>query len=133
MAAPRVRGPYTVVVRFRAPVRQKWLDELANIGCESLAAIGSSTLVVNCPNKPILAKVQKLESVDRVNSYVLTIHISPWALSKLGAKADEGSIVDATAGLAGQVRDFGPRLKPRLGHAYSSAPRCSQPNQSRKQ
>ncbi|MEA3276495.1 MAG: S8 family serine peptidase, partial [Pseudomonadota bacterium] len=106
LAAPeRTRGPYTVAVRFRAPVRPDWLKAIAATGCESHGAIGSSTLVLSCPNKTSLAKLRKLASIARVSTYVPSIQISPDAFADVGTQADDAAIAAAAAKLAGAGGD----------------------------
>jgi serine protease AprX len=100
-AQPRTRGPYTLAVRFRAPVRPSWLKEIAAIGCESRGAIGRSTLVVSCPNKTSLEKLHKLSSVVRVSTYVPKIQISPETFADLGVQVDDAAIAAAARRLAG--------------------------------
>ena len=106
-AQKRKRGTFTVAARFRAPVRQEWIEKLYEIGCESLKAIGKSTLAVSCPNKASLKKLEKLKSVERVSSYVPRIHISPEALAQLVADPEDKDIADAVA----KLEEAGPEDK----------------------
>jgi serine protease AprX len=76
VTAPRPRGPYTVVVRFRYPVRRPWIDELEKIGCTKVDTIGSSTLVVSCPNKTCLKVLKKMANIAQLSDYVPTIQVS---------------------------------------------------------
>lgn len=77
VTAPKRRGPYTVVVRFRYPVRHPWIDELEKIGCTKVDTIGSSTLVVSCPNKTCLEGLKKMTNIAQLSEYVPTIQVSP--------------------------------------------------------
>jgi serine protease AprX len=96
----RTRGPYTVVVRFRAPVRQEWIEELKATGCESVGVLGSSTFVVRCPSKTSLAKLQSLPAVARISDYVPDIQVDPQFLGGLGVQADEEAVAQAAAKVA---------------------------------
>jgi len=100
VAAPRARGPYTLVVRFRAPVVQDWIEELEGTGCQVLDPIGSSTLVVRCPNKTSLSKLHKLSTVERISDYVPHIQLSPEVLRGLGMEPDEEAVSEALARVA---------------------------------
>lgn len=76
VTTPKRRGPYTVVVRFRYPVRRSWIDELEKIGCTNVDTIGSSTLVVSCPNKTCLKILKKMANIAQLSDYVPTIQVS---------------------------------------------------------
>lgn len=69
----RQRGPYTKVVRFRSTIRQEWLGYIEACNCLIYETLGSSTIVVQCPNKPSLAKVESFSYVEQVTDYVPTI------------------------------------------------------------
>lgn len=76
VTTPKHRGPYTVVVRFRYPVRRPWIDELEKIGCTKVDTIGSSTLVVSCPNNTCLKGLKKMANISQVSDYVPSIQVS---------------------------------------------------------
>lgn len=82
VSAPKRRAPYTVVVRFRYPVRRPWIDELERIGCIKFATIGSSTLVVSCPNKPCLRGIKKMANIAQVSDFVPTIQVGSIFIDK---------------------------------------------------
>lgn len=114
-AQAKRRGPYVVAVRFRAPVRPPWLDDIRAISCQSLAAIGSSTLVVSCPNRAGLKKLQSHSAVSRVSTYVPNIRINPESIAQLGAQSDAAAVKRAAAKLAGQGAAKGPVARPLAG------------------
>jgi serine protease AprX len=94
------RGPYYLAVRFRAPVRQQWIDELVRAtGCVSLGAIGSSTIVVRCTRKTSINDLQRAPTVGRVSPYVPQIGITTEFAEGLQAQADEADIAEAAARL----------------------------------
>lgn len=71
------RGPYTVAVRFDRPAADVADDCFECLGAEMLRPIGSRTVVVRCPNKDVLAKVEKLENVEQVQHFVPSVRLSP--------------------------------------------------------
>lgn len=71
------RGPYTVAVRFGRPAADIAHDCLDQAGAEMLRPIGSRTMVVRCSNKDILARVEGLASVERVQHFVPSVRLSP--------------------------------------------------------
>ncbi len=77
VAKPRKRGPYFRIVRFHGPVQEAWLQELEMIESEVCETIGSSTIVVKCPNKACLTKLRKLPNMEMENAYVPHIDLSP--------------------------------------------------------
>lgn len=94
------RGPYTKVVRFRYPVQSSDLAELEKIGCQVREAIGDSSVVVSCPNKPSVAKLQTLPKVAQVEEHIPTIRLTPEFFDDLGIEANESALADAVASLA---------------------------------
>ncbi|MFN8445627.1 MAG: S8 family serine peptidase [Caldilineaceae bacterium] len=101
------KGPYTLVVRFRAPVRQEWIDEIATTGCQYLEPIGSSTVVVRCANKRDRSKLEKLTSVTSITTYVPVIVISPDFFDNLGVDVDEKALAQALETLGNKPPDQG--------------------------
>ena len=99
VAEPEARGPYTRAVRFRAPVRSEWMAELQEIGCQIYGTIGSSTVVVQCPNKPVLAKLEKLPTIERITRYVLQINISEQFFETLDVDAGAAEVAAAARDL----------------------------------
>jgi subtilisin family serine protease len=83
VAEAPARGPYTVVVRFRAPVRRDWVAAVEAAGAVSHGPIGSTSLVVSCPNKATVKRLRELPSVEQVSDYVPTIRLSPASLQQL--------------------------------------------------
>lgn len=94
-----VRGPYTLVMRFRSPVRSEWLEEVTAIGCKHLGSLGSSSIVLHCPTKRIRARLGKLPYVAAVWSYLPEIKIAA-ILNPLGEETSEAMADPATAALA---------------------------------
>jgi subtilisin family serine protease len=101
VAASRPRGPYDLVVRFRAPVRQEWIDAVSATGCRPRAAIGSTTLVVQCPSKTSASRLRALPDVARVSDYVPQIQITPRFMQDLQVTPTAGAVADAARRRAG--------------------------------
>lgn len=99
-------GPQDVVVRFKAPVRPEWMAALAGAGAEVKRPIGDSAVVVTCPTRAVLAQVQGLAQVDRVDAHVPEIQVSPEFVQALGGPSDRKSLVQAAdqLGKAGRRR-----------------------------
>lgn len=70
------RGPYTVAVRFDRPLAEAASDRLEAVGAELLRPIGSRTLAVRCPNQQVLARVERVDSVEHVQHYVPTVRLT---------------------------------------------------------
>lgn len=87
VTAPKRRGPYTVVARFRHPVRRPWIDELEKIGCTRVDTIGSSTLVISCPNKICLKQLKKMQNIARISDYVPLIRVGSTFIDGMDSKA----------------------------------------------
>lgn len=73
--APR-RGPHTVKVRFRAPVREGWISELEDAGYTVHALLGGSEVVVAVRRKAALVKLASHPEVVSVTAYVPQVEIS---------------------------------------------------------
>ena len=99
-AEERSRGPYTRTVYFRYPVQQSGLEELENIGCEVREAVERQGVVVTCPNKTALAKLEQVTNVERVDPYVPSIQISPQFLQRAQIDADDPQAAIAAARIA---------------------------------
>ena len=84
--APKSRGPYTVVVRFRYPVRRPWIDELEKTGCTKVDTIGSSTLVVSCPNINCLKSLKKMANIAQLSDYVPSLQVSSAFIDDTGSR-----------------------------------------------
>ena len=113
------RGPYTKVVRFRYPVQSSDLAELEKIGCMVCEAVGDSSVVVSCPNKRSLAKLQTLAKVAQVEEYVPSIRLTPEFFDDLGIEANESALADAAARLARPLSPSPPLLI--MCYAYQPA------------
>jgi serine protease AprX len=83
VAAPPRRGPYTKVIRFRAPVRKEWMADVEEAGCQIYRPIGSSTLVVSCPNKLSLRRLEQNHNIERITDFVPDIQLVPEFLDSL--------------------------------------------------
>ena len=94
LSVERKRGPYSIVVRFRAPVRRRWIEELETTGCGLQTTIGSSTVVVNCPNKKSLEKLKKQPTIRQISTYVPPIRVSPAFLEDLDLWTGDEAIED---------------------------------------
>lgn len=89
LTKPPKRGSHFRAVRFHMPVRQSWIEELEQTGCESCGAIGRSTIVVRCPNETSLAKLYQLSTHPRITPYVPHIQISPQFFERLKGRGDD--------------------------------------------
>jgi subtilisin family serine protease len=81
---PRKRGPYQVVARFGAPVREEWLEDLADAGYTIQGPIGQSAVVVEARNKVTLAKLAEFPHVQQVDPHVPVVALSPGFIQNLG-------------------------------------------------
>lgn len=99
-ATAPARGPYTVAVRFTPPLPDDYRQRLDTAGCETLGALGSSTVAVSCPSKFSRDRVGRLDGVERVTAYVPRISITPEFFQGLGTAASEEAIATAAAHLA---------------------------------
>ena len=73
---PRRRGPYQVVARFGAPVREEWLADLEDAGYTIQGPIGQSAVVVEASNKVTLAKLAQFPHVQQVDPHVPVVALS---------------------------------------------------------
>jgi hypothetical protein len=81
---PRRRGPYQVVARFGAPVREEWLTDLTDAGYTIQGPIGQSAVVVEASNKVTLANLAQFPHVQQVDPHVPVVALSPGFIQNLG-------------------------------------------------
>jgi serine protease AprX len=92
LAEGQKQGPYFRVVKFLAPVRQQWIQELERIGCQHHGAIGSSTFVISCPDKASLRKLEELSTIYyRSTTYKPYIQVSSEFFEVLGVDLNSSS------------------------------------------
>jgi serine protease AprX len=89
---PRRRGPYQVVARFAAPVREEWLVDLADAGYTIQGPIGQSAVVVEASNKVTLAKLAQFPHVQQVDPHVPVVALSPGFIQNLGIDPAETDV-----------------------------------------
>lgn len=99
-STPKQKGPYTLVLRFRAPIRQEWVKEIVDLGCEYYDAIGRATIVVRCNNRSTYDRLETLLTVEHpILPFIPVINISPEFFQNLSTNAELVSITDKLPGI----------------------------------
>ncbi len=88
----RQRGPYTMVVRFKATASKGWEQTIEAAECRPYTTIGSSSVVVACPNLRTLEKLRSQPSVEQVTPYIPQIQLSPEFFEGLALGEDEAAM-----------------------------------------
>lgn len=89
--APKLRGPYLLVVRFIGPVKKEWIAEINQLHKASkvVDSLGSNTLVVKCPSITVKKKLEKLEKVSTVSDYQIYLDLSEDFLRPINVSLDD--------------------------------------------
>jgi serine protease AprX len=97
---PESEGEQSVVVYFRAPVREDWLRNLENAGARIVQPLGDSAVVVSSPNAQVRATLANLAEVDHIEPYVPTFRLRPEIITDIEQDANQETVARAAMQLA---------------------------------
>lgn len=93
------------VVRFTAPVKERWKSEIESRGAVVIRPLGDSSMAVSIPTAAIEAAVRQMPQVASVEPFVPTFRISQEFLRGLqGGEVSQEALADASmSAAAGEV------------------------------
>ena len=81
-------------------MRSEWLKAIENLGVQIMRPLGASAVVAACASEQVLNEIRSHDKVERVDSYVPEVQVSPRFFKNLVGQADEKALGRAAARLA---------------------------------
>ena len=89
-----------VIIQFKGPVRSEWLKAIEDLGVQIMRPLGASAVVAACASEQVVNEIRSHDKVERVDSYVPEVQVSPRFFKNLVGQADEKALGRTAARLA---------------------------------